>query len=423
MTNNGARRTTRDSNYHASQAKSTAAGTGLYPGRIDFGRFRGQGSNRVARLEMSSKPSTPRWPSLAVALVLGACGSRTGLDVDPTYDAGTVTPGVPDDAAVLGCFLGSRAIGEIPIDLYFALDKSRSMATIDPGSTTTRWAAVSAAMNTFINAPLSAGLGAGIGFFPRVTPNGDTYCTTADYAFPVVPIGTLPGVAPSIVRAISLQQLANGTPTAPALDGAHVYARSRQAGQPSHTAAVVLVTDGFPRGCASNTVASTSAVAASAVAGIPPVKTYVLGVGPNLINLNAIAQAGGTTQAYLVASSGEASLLAALEAIRTSALTCEYPLPLTSAQMPRLDIVKVATRTGDGAPPTTVDQVANAEACAGGPGWFYDNAVSSGGPPPTKITLCPTSCSPLVQGTGNGLDVTFGCVPAALPLRAPRAND
>jgi hypothetical protein len=126
--------------------------------------------------------------------------------------------------------------------------------------------------------------------------------------------------------------------------------------------------------------------------------------------LNAIAQAGGTTQAYLVESSGEASLLAALEAIRTSALTCEYALPLTPANTPRLDIVQVSTRRSADPAPTAVDQVASAEACAGGPGWFFNNAVS-GGALPSKITLCPASCSPLLQGTRNALEVAFGCPP------------
>jgi hypothetical protein len=217
-------------------------------------------------------------------------------------------------------------------------------------------------------------------------------------------------VAPSILKAIELQTRASGTPTAPALDGALVYARRQQVTHPDHTAAVVLVTDGVPRDCGS-TVQSTSAVAASAAAGTPPIKTYVLGVGPNLANLNAIAQGGDTSQAYLVESSGEGALLAALEAIRTSALACEYVLPRAEGQVLKLDRVRVTTTLGAADAATDVDRVASAEACAGRPGWFYDNAPGASASPPTKIVLCPASCDPLVQSTGNRMDVSINCPP------------
>jgi hypothetical protein len=370
---------------------------------------------------MTSRRSTVRSHPLGVALVfLAACGSRTPLTLDPPEGTTNVAPGGDPDAEVRSnpdaefpaCFTGTRPVGEIFIDLYFTLDKSRSMGTFLRGSSLTRWNAVAGAMNTFINSPLSAGLGAGITFFPRTSPGGGLYCSTADYAFPVVPIGTLPGTAKSILKAISLQTLASGTPTTPALDGAHLYARSRQVMQPDRAVSVVVVTDGEPHNC-NSTIAGTIAVAAAATTGIPPIKTYVLGVGPSLANLNAIAQAGGTTHAYLVESGGEARLLAALETIRTSALACEYILPLTADRKPRIDVVRVTTKIGADGTTTDVEQVPDAEACAGGPGWFFDNPVPPGDPPPTKIMLCPASCTPLVHGTGNQLEVVFGCETAA----------
>jgi hypothetical protein len=349
------------------------------------------------------------------APAIASCGSRTPLQINPTdasetRDAVDAGPDVDDssidvnDAQIPECFMGSRPVGQIPIDLYFALDRSKSMDSIDRGTTLTRWEAISAAMNSFINAPLSAGLGAGLMFFPRSTSGGSPFCTPGDYAFPVVPIGALPGVAPSITKAISLQSRAQGTPLTPALQGAHVYMRSVQASHPTHTTAVVVVTDGVPRDCGS-TLPSTAAIAAAATTGVPPIRTYVLGVGPNLSNLNTIAQSGGTGQAYLVESAGEGTLLTALETIRTSALACEYILPPTA---PWLDNVRVSTTLGSGGPPTSVDQVAGAPACAGGPGWFFDTPPGSA-QPPTKILLCPASCDPLVKSTGNRLDVAIGC--------------
>jgi hypothetical protein len=357
---------------------------------------------------------TVPWLSVCLgsAFVL-ACGSRTPLDVRPT-DASDIEDSdasdggrdvTSEDSPEIACFTGSRGVGPIQIDLYFALDRSKSMDTVDRGATKTRYGAVSAAMTSFLNAPLSSGLGAGIMFFPRSQPGGQPFCSTADYTFPVVPIGLLPGVAHSITTAISLQTRGAATPMMPALDGAHIYARSNEATHADHTTAVVVVTDGQPRDCGS-TLQSVAAVIATAMTGVPPIRTYVLGVGPATGNLNALAAAGGTSQAFLVESSGETALLASLEAIRSSALACEYVLP---AEISTRDVVQVSTTVGGGGTPMRVDQVANAEACMGQPGWFYDSPLAEGAPSPTKILLCPASCDPLVQSMGSHIDVAINC--------------
>jgi len=379
-------------------------------------------AHRQGNLSRAMMMSTRRTASLLplglAASLLGSCGSRTPLDADPIEDTLVADASLDGDALDGGedseidrCLSDAREIGDITIDLFFTMDRSLSMRTVDRGSTTTRWEAVSQAMASFVNSSSSAGLGAGIEFFPRLTPDGANYCTGADYAFPVVPIGPLPGVAPSILKAISFQTLAPGTPTTQALDGAHVYVRGQQLAHPNHTLAVVMVTDGYPRSCGSS-VEATAAVAAGAASGTPPIHTYVLGVGPNLVNLNAIAQAGGTSQAYLAESGGETSLLAALESIRTSALKCEMVLPLRNDGRPRLDVTRVSTTVAATGESANVEQVAMAEACAGGPGWFFDNPVPPADPPPTKILLCPSSCVPLVKRTGTRLAVALGCTRA-----------
>jgi hypothetical protein len=355
--------------------------------------------------------SLVRLPIVAIGSVLfAACGSRSPLSVEPGDDRIAIKD-AGEEARLPRCFTDSRMIGEIPINLYFAMDKSLSMNMVDRGSSVSRWIAVSAAMNTLLTEPMSAGLGAGIGFFPRASGAG-VLCTAADYAFPVVPVGMLPGTAPSITRAIAAQTLASGTPTTPALNGAHIYVRTEQAAHGDRIAAVVLVTDGAPRQCGS-TVASTSAVAAAALTGSPPIKTYVLGVGPMLSNLNAIAQAGGTTQAYLVETGGEGALTAALEAIRTSALTCEYVLPERGGPMESFDVVNVTTTAGANGTQTVVRQVTTAESCNGGRGWFYDNPLAPDGPAPTKIILCPASCDSVVHQARSHLDVEIGCATSA----------
>jgi len=349
--------------------------------------------------------------AIGVGAILGAgCGSRTPLGIDPG-DGATSFEGEGKDGGSgvdVACFTQSRLVGEIPIDLYFMVDKSTSMNITVSGSTTTRWAAVSAAMKTFVNSPISAGLGAGMAFFPRADAVGSPLCGAADYAFPVVPIGTLPTVVPAMLAGIASQKLGTGTPTLPALQGAHIYARNRQTAQLGRVGAVVLVTDGEPRQCGS-TPASTAAAATQAAGGSPSIKTYVLGVGPRLTDLHDIAEAGGTGRAYLVESGGEAELTLALDNIRTSALNCGYLIPEKGRKEAGTNPARVETRTGRDGAPLRVPQVASAEDCRDGPGWFYDKPPLADDSPPTRVTLCAASCEPLVKASGSHLDVTIGC--------------
>jgi hypothetical protein len=343
------------------------------------------------------------------AVLLGACGSRTPLDIDPLDGSSLGSPPTLDGSARSDCFTSSQLVGEIPIDLYFMMDKSSSMNMFDQGQTVSRWTAVSRAMRAFLNSPKSVGLGAGIAFFPRVEPSGNPLCGAADYAFPVVPIGSIPGVVSSISTAISAQTLASGTPTTPALQGAHIYARTQA--RSGRLAAVVIVTDGQPRQCGS--IESTAAVATQASGGHPSIKTYVLGVGPSLLALNAIASAGGTGRAYLVESGGEAALTAALDAIRTSAQSCAFVIPEDGRTTAERIPAKVATRVGMNGAPDPVGQVSGIDACGNGGGWYYERPPVTGDgtsdTAPTRVTLCPASCEGLVKSSGSHLDVVVGC--------------
>ena len=341
--------------------------------------------------------------ALTLALLLG-CGSRTPLPI-------VRADGAVEDDIGGSCSRSSQPIGEIPIDLYFMMDKSTSMSAFDQGQSLSRWQAVANAMKTFVQSPVSAGLGAGMAFFPRIDNWGGPLCGAADYAFPVVPLGVLPAIAPAMLTGIGAQMLAIGTPTTPALQGAHIYARGRAAS--GRVAAVVLVTDGQPRQCDSS-ITSTAAVATQASAGSPSVKTYVLGVGPSLASLDEIAAAGGTGQAYLVESGGEKDLNDALDGIRRSALSCAYVIPLASREAADRFEAKVTTRLGDGGSPVPVPRVADREACSDAPGWYYERgAVGNDARPddvtPNRVTLCPAACDPLVKVSGSHLDVEVGC--------------
>jgi hypothetical protein len=280
-------------------------------------------------------------------------GGTTG---DPTGPGGIGTTGIPDaspDRQGDACS-SIRSENEVkvitttetkvvtsPVDLYFIVDHSGSMDTVDPGNTQSRWQAQSQALNAFIDqSTADAGvitdaaigpdgsvitqgeLGMGLGWFPITTgtgPNANSSCVLTDYV-PVVPIANLPGNGPPLKTAIAGMMPSGRTPTRMAMLGAVQYATTYQLANPMRKVAIVLATDGIPNDCQS-TVPAVAAVAATAFGGMPSIPTYVLGVGPETGNLDQIAMSGGTKMAYMVTNSGAAALLAAMNAIRTQVTT------------------------------------------------------------------------------------------------------
>jgi len=338
-----------------------------------------------------------------------ADASRDGADVRDALDAAdrqdsADTPDIPD---VLPCFAESREGKGIPIDFYFVVDKSTSM-NADAGMQT-RWTAMVNALNTFVRSPSSAGLGAGVNLFPKSMGN-TTLCGVNDYLTPLVPIGLLPGVAPQIATALTGQTLLRNTPTRPALEGSLTYARAEKMARATRDVAVVMVTDGDPTGCTNNTgIAPSVTVARNFYMGTPSVRTYVLGIGSSVNNLNQLAQAGGTAPARLIESGGEGELVAAFNAIRDNSITCEYQIPMRPGEPLDYTLVNLQIRVGINGQLMQVGKVTNAAACGTSGGWFYDQPVPPANPPPTKITLCPASCDPLVLTAGSHLDVLVGC--------------
>src|SRR5262249_5131169 len=136
------------------------------------------------------------------------------------------------------------------------------------------------------------------------------------------------------------------TPTTPALQGAIDFARSQMMANPGRDVSVVIATDGLPNGCNSS-VANAAMAAAAGVSGTPSIKTYVMGVGPQLQNLNQIAMAGGTGMAFQVDPGGTpqdvaAQFTAALGKI-AAPITCNYTIPVTPGKMLDFNAVNVQT--------------------------------------------------------------------------------
>ncbi len=217
---------------------------------------------------------------------------------------------------------------------------------------------------------------------------------------PTVPIALLPGNAMNVTNAITANSPGGGTPTLPALTGALDYARTYTMNTPGRSAAVLLVTDGIPNGCAS-TIPAAAMAAQQAYAGTPQIKTYVVGLGDTAA-LDQIALAGsGNMTHYFPATGDVAGQLAKVLQQITGAITCKYMIPTTKMIDPNLVNVQV---TVAGGMKVDLGRVMGKSECGAAGGWFYDNPTM-----PTQIILCDQSCDPLKMAAGSSVQVLYGC--------------
>ncbi|AKT37709.1 vWA domain-containing protein [Chondromyces crocatus] len=310
-------------------------------------------------------------------------GGQGGSNVDP-------------DAA---CTSTSAEAELIPLDMIVLLDKSGSMS----GSL---WNGSVAALSNFFDAPEADGINVGLQYYPI-----NSSCDYTIYNNLAVDIAALPLNAP-VLKASLAGETPNGpnTPTWGALRGVLTKATAHQDANPDHKVIVVLATDGSPNGCTGNDTTTAIAQLATQARLYNGVQTYLIAMqGANVANLNQIAMAGGTTQAYDV--TGNINLFAQKMAeIRANALACEFPIP-DPPLGEMLDLYKVAVSfTGSNGVTTELPRVNNATLCGNGPGWYFDKPIDST-PPPTQIALCPNSCETARSNSSVQLKVLFGCAP------------
>jgi hypothetical protein len=325
-----------------------------------------------------------------------------------------------------------------PVDMFIMYDQSGSMN--DKTGSSTKWDAIKAALTGFVNSPTSAGIGVGIQYFPSTPPPCTAQsstcnciftfclptfggsCNASDYSIPDVPIEQLPAVAPKIVASVGAHGPGGGTPTAPALMGAQQYALGWAAAHPDRQTIVVLATDGDPSGCSGNAVQDVANIAAAGLTGNPSVQTWVIGVGSSLTSLNSIAAAGGSGQALIVDTSGNATqqFLDAMTKIQqtvttthtethtethSSAVPCEWTIPdAPNGQTFDKNKVNVDVASGGGAS-QRIGAVTAATDCANVTnGWHYDDPTT-----PTKVLVCPQTCTAIQKDTSSVVNVVFGC--------------
>lgn len=275
------------------------------------------------------------------------------------------------------------------------LDKSGSMSG-------DRWNNVKKALIQFFNSPDAKGIKVALNYF-----NQGSLCGANDYYTPKVPMALLPGNGNSQITAltnsINATSPGGGTPTKPALDGAISFSVKWKQDHPNDKTIVVLASDGQPAGC-SSTLANSAASAKAGFDGNPSVPTYVIGVGPSTSNLNTIAVAGGSTKAYIVNDGNSSAFTEALKAIKLQAVSCEYLVPKPSnGQVFNPD--KVNVEYSSGGKTTALGSVADKGTCDPSKGgWYYDNPQD-----PSKIFLCPSTCTVVQKDTEAKVNVLTGC--------------
>jgi hypothetical protein len=349
----------------------------------------------------SANPSTSASGSGSGSSGTGATGGEGGGNLfgDGGPGTGGNDGGLNADSA---CGVVTEKGKAIPLSLYIAFDKSSSMTTGN------KWEYAKAGLGAFVTDPKSAGTSVALNFFPITE---ESTCDQFKYKTPVVPFGDLPANSQPIQDAIAAQ-IPNGvkTPIYPALGGAILACSDQLKQKPGTACAVLLVTDGAPVGpaplCGGVNPEDPAVIAALAATGLQQFKvlTFVIGLPGIPQNIaDQVAVGGGTDSAIIVGNVNvQQEFQNALVKARGKALPCEFELPeKVNAGEIDTDYVNVLYTPSNGGNAMTVPQNAD---CAGGSGWYYDNPLL-----PTKILLCPSTCSTVRTDIGAGIDILLGC--------------
>lgn len=322
--------------------------------------------------------------------------------------------------------------------LAFVFDVSASMGNEQEAyfSRALKWDPVVAATKAFFEDPSSKGMSATLTFFPNAKApiaDGRTFmgmgeeCVAADYATPDVPVTSLPSAAFSAaIDAVTPPDSSTwrlGTPTLPAVEGTIQAIQALQAGDANSRYTMVLVTDGMPALCPGGGFGNPDpnrieAVAEAMAAVADTIPSYVIGVdnpateeNPNppdtVTDLNLLAQAGGTDQAFIIdtndptATSAQFKMI--VDMIRDFSFSCSLAIP-KPANGEEFDPQKVNvkyTSPSLGEIPFVYDPNCPAD----GNGWFYDDEAN-----PTTINICGNVCDAIRSQLDEGnLSVELGC--------------
>jgi hypothetical protein len=410
-------------------------------------------------MAMASATATPA----AAPATLPIPGGATDGFVDSDANlAAAAAPPPPASDAVTDCASADAPAALSKVVLAFVFDVSASMGSESRpyDSKTLKWDPVVAATKAFFADPNSKGISATLTFFPnefadltdtlggqagggmaptdpttmdpnvqmQFMPGGGGFglapqgtCDSTEYATPDVALTDLPSdVFSAAIDAVTPADSASwrlSTPTLPALQGTIDYIDTMRAADPSASYSIVLVTDGMPALCQQvDDSVQDVADAVATVADTTP--TYVIGVNnpvtteePNppdsVSDLNLVAQAGGTGDAFLINTDDptqtSTELANIIEQIRNTSFTCSLAIPPPpNGKTFDKELVNVQFTTASGDLPYDYDPD-----CTGANGWHFDDEAN-----PTSIELCDAACTALTDSLdtdGGQLAVQFGC--------------
>ena len=290
------------------------------------------------------------------------------------------------------------------IDLFFVVATSATMSANDDDSApTSRFDRVSNAVVDFVAHAMDDHLGAGVFFYPALVPGVDggvvEACSSSEYLDPAVPWAPLDAAGTqvaAIATALRARSLAGGNTLAAALEGALRRAAQAKAlsGRMTH---VVLITDATADPCGAD--AAVAAGLARATFEKSFVETYVVAVGPDAPQLDAIAVAGGTFHAYRAGSRDE--IKTSLDTIGVTLRRCRFHIPALAAD----EYLRFLMMIDYGEPGEQVlFQLVQGSLCADQPGYLFDRQ-----PMPRQATICPAPCEALLRPPERKLDAVIGC--------------
>lgn len=316
------------------------------------------------------------------------------------------TTGGDNGGVTQACATSTANAEQLPLHMVVVLDKSGSMCEYtsstsprDCNNANSKWQQVTKALGTFFASAQSKGITVSLIAFPV----NNNMCSGPTYQAPIAADVALPDTSGTLASTIAGLSGNGSTPTTAALAGAVEYAKgvnTKLAGKGK--VAVVMATDGLPEGCSGDSISSASTIASSAKATVP---TFVIGVGNLLNDLNSLANAGGTSKAFIVSTANQTAVgtefSTAMSQIRGASLACEYALPAAPAGQ-TLDFQKVNVQYSAGG--AAAQTLKYSDACASADGWRYDNAQN-----PTKILLCQSACDKAKTDASAKIDLVLGC--------------
>ncbi len=372
------------------------------PQSLSWSPWRGWATGWLVAVALGLAAGAGALPSCA-ATGDGSDSSGSGGSGGVDFDAGkNDSGGLDPDSA---CAVASNKAEEVPLNMYIMFDKSYSMLG-------TKWSQTTAALQSFFADHASAGLWVALSFFPHPAC-AESDCNIQSCAHPQVALGQLTDqYAPTdaqedaLINAFAGITPSGGTPLSAALEGGVLWAQVHLENHPWDKAVVILVTDGAPTDCnEDHNYITGKAHEANVNSGV---LTFAIGLeGSSESLMNGIASAGGTGQAIFVGTeNAQQELLDALDAIRETAIACEYQLPDTvegqAVDPEKVNVLYRPQGTGD---PLTIGQVPSEGHCTEQlGGWYYDDPLD-----PTRIIFCPSTCEAVRADADAVIEIIIGC--------------